>query len=142
MAADRDTDAIDEADYILLVTFRQDGSPVPTPVWVHGSDGSYAVMTKVDTHKVSRLRQDSRVEVAPCDIRGNIAPGAPRFTGTARLETDPDVVARTVQAITGQYGFRGTVMRLLRRGRDLLPGDREETHLIVQITLDDRLDDG
>jgi uncharacterized protein len=57
--------------YISLTTFKQDGTPVATPVWVVSDDGRrLLVWTGPQTWKVKRLRRDRRVVVAASDFRG------------------------------------------------------------------------
>ena len=78
-------DALTRARYISLTTYRKDGTPVATPVWHIVQDGLLYVWTEAASWKVKRLRQDPRVSVVPCDIRGRVAPGAPVAEGTARF---------------------------------------------------------
>jgi len=66
---------VDLADerYVSLTTFRKDGTPVATPVWVAGDDeGRLLIVTGADTWKVKRIRRDQRVRVAPCTGFGKI----------------------------------------------------------------------
>jgi PPOX class probable F420-dependent enzyme len=76
---------ISRSKYVNLTTYRKDGTPVVTPVW-HVADGAeLVVISQADAWKVKRIRNDSRVEVQVCDIRGRTTPDAPRARGTARL---------------------------------------------------------
>ncbi len=55
---------------ILLTTYKRDGTAVGTPVSV-AFDGERAFFRSYDkASKTRRLRNDPRVEVAPCTIRG------------------------------------------------------------------------
>ena len=57
--------------YISLTTFKQDGTPVATPVWVVSDDGRrLLVWTGPNTWKVKRLRRNPRVVVSASDFRG------------------------------------------------------------------------
>ncbi len=57
--------------YTLLVTFRKDGTAVPTPVWFALLDDRRLVTsTEERTAKVRRIRHDPRARVFPCDPRG------------------------------------------------------------------------
>ena len=58
--------------YISLTTFKKDGTPVSTPVWVAGDDGRLLVWTAADSWKVKRIKHDSRVRVAPCTASGKV----------------------------------------------------------------------
>lgn len=73
------------ARYISLTTYRRNGTAVATPVWFAVDGGELFVWTRSDSWKVKRLRNDSRVRVTVCDMRGNVAEGAPTAEGTARL---------------------------------------------------------
>ncbi|MFD9306537.1 PPOX class F420-dependent oxidoreductase [Streptomyces sp. NPDC060048] len=73
------------ARYVSLTTFRKDGTPVATPVWAAADAGELFVWTRSDSWKVKRIRNNGRVEVAACDVRGNVAEGAVAFEGEARL---------------------------------------------------------
>ncbi|MEU1472389.1 PPOX class F420-dependent oxidoreductase [Streptomyces sp. NPDC005761] len=73
------------SEYVSLTTYRKDGTPVATPVWAAADGEELFVWTKSDSWKVKRLRNDSRVLVTVCDVRGRIAEGAPSAEGTGRL---------------------------------------------------------
>ena len=57
--------------YISLETFRKNGEGVRTPVWTVAQDGKLLVWTQGDSWKVKRARNNPRVRVAKCDMRGN-----------------------------------------------------------------------
>ena len=70
--------------YCLLVTFRRDGTPVPTPVWFGLDDeGCLYVRTESDTAKVKRIERDPHARVAPSTVRGK--PVGPLAEGQARI---------------------------------------------------------
>jgi uncharacterized protein len=70
--------------YISLTTFKRDGTPVATPVWVVSDDGRrLLVWTAAQTWKVKRLRRDPRVVVSASDFRGRTR--GESYEGVARL---------------------------------------------------------
>jgi PPOX class probable F420-dependent enzyme len=77
--------------YVSLTTFRKNGVGVKTPIWFAESGGKLYVMTRGDSIKVRRIRNNPDVRVAPCTIRGKIT--GPEFSGRARIlpgeEWDP-----------------------------------------------------
>ncbi|MEU0302988.1 PPOX class F420-dependent oxidoreductase [Streptomyces sp. NPDC006175] len=81
------------SEYVSLTTYRKDGTPVATPVWAAADGGVLYVWTRSDSWKVKRLRNDSRVLVTVCDVRGRVAEGAPSAEGTARLLDAPGTAA-------------------------------------------------
>ena len=57
--------------YILLTTFKRDGTAVPTPVWsVPLGDHEIGFWTSSGSGKAKRLAHTDRVTVQPCDGRG------------------------------------------------------------------------
>jgi PPOX class probable F420-dependent enzyme len=64
--------------FLNLETFRKSGEGVRTPVWFAASlPGDEAARTLYvystgDSGKVKRLRNNPRVRVAPCDMRGGL----------------------------------------------------------------------
>jgi PPOX class probable F420-dependent enzyme len=67
----------------LLVTYRRSGEPVPSPITFALSDGKLYVRTEPRTAKVTRIRADPTVLVAPSSFRGK--PRGPFIAGTARI---------------------------------------------------------
>ncbi|MGI8777878.1 MAG: PPOX class F420-dependent oxidoreductase [Acidimicrobiales bacterium] len=64
--------------YLLLTTFRRNGDPVPTPVWVVAlDDGDIGFWTGSGSGKVKRLAHTARVTVQPCNARGQVREGTP-----------------------------------------------------------------
>lgn len=102
----------------LLVTYRRDGTPVPTPVWAAlGDDGLLYVRTERGSGKLKRLRNDARLLVAPCTVRGRPL-GAPL---EARAEVlAPEREARAEQALARRYGLG---RECFERAMDLLRVD-------------------
>lgn len=78
-------DELDQGKYVSLTTFRKDGTPVATPVWAVADGGELYVWTRSDSWKVKRIRNNGRVTVSPCDVRGRVPQGAPVLEGEARL---------------------------------------------------------
>jgi len=70
-------------DYICLTTFRKNGVAVPTPVWFGEANNKLYVMTRSDAGKYKRIRNNPRVQVAPCTMRGKVT--GPQFNATARI---------------------------------------------------------
>ena len=63
--------------YINLETFRKNGQGVCTPVWFagepeQGPPEKLYVYSTADSGKAKRIRNNPRVRVAPCDVRGKL----------------------------------------------------------------------
>jgi uncharacterized protein len=74
---------IKDQKYISLATFRKNGSPVYTPVWFGERDDKLYVMTRSDSGKYKRIRNNPKVRIAPCTMRGKIT--GPESEATARI---------------------------------------------------------
>jgi PPOX class probable F420-dependent enzyme len=74
---------IKEQKYISLATLRKNGIPVPTPVWFGEKDDKLYVMTRSDSGKYKRIRNNPKVRIAPCTMRGKIT--GPEVAATARI---------------------------------------------------------
>ena len=72
-----------QGKYISLTTFRRDGTPVRTPVWFGEEAGKLFVMTRSDSGKYKRIRNNPQVRIADCTMRGTVT--GPEFAGTARI---------------------------------------------------------
>ena len=75
--------AIGDEQYIALTTFRRSGEAVSTHGWVvRVSDGRIGCLDRHGRRaRRTRLRNDPRVTVQPCDVRGRPRDGAPRPRG-------------------------------------------------------------
>ena len=69
--------------YISLETFKKNGQGVKTPVWFVLHENAFYVYTEADSWKVKRIRNNPRVRVAVCNIRGDIK--GPWLDATASL---------------------------------------------------------
>ena len=57
--------------YLLVTSYRKDGTPVATPVWVVRDGDTLGVQSQADSWKVKRIRARGDILVGPCDLRGN-----------------------------------------------------------------------
>ena len=88
--------------YCQLITFRRSGAAVATPVWFAVSDDRLYVKTERPSGKLRRIRNDPRVEVAPCTARGR-ALGEAVCARARLLGADEAGVAE--RALCERYGF-------------------------------------
>jgi PPOX class probable F420-dependent enzyme len=79
-------------NYIALETFKKNGQGVKTPVWFVLHENAFYLYTKADSWKVKRIRNNPRVRVAVCNVRGDVK--GPWLDATASLvEGDERLVA-------------------------------------------------
>jgi PPOX class probable F420-dependent enzyme len=92
--------------YLNLETFKKDGTGVKTPVWfaadpsssLDSNDAKLYAYTIGVSGKVKRIRNNPRVKIAPCDMRGKVL---------------GDWVDARVEIVTGEAAVRG--MQLLNK---------------------------
>ncbi len=109
--------------YVSFTTFRRDGTPVSTPVWIVDlGDGRVSFTTASSTWKVKRLSRDDRATLQAADRRGKVKPGSTPVPGTAEVVRGEtfDQVRRAAKA---KYGLAfaaatmvGKVAKTLQRG--------------------------
>jgi PPOX class probable F420-dependent enzyme len=127
-----DAAAIAEFDrerYLNLATFRRDGRAVETPVWFAAHDGRLYVFSEARAGKMKRLRNDSTVRVAACDVRGRVH--GPWLPGRARRIDDATTIAAAYAAFDAKYHWIMRAANLLSR----LAG-RYDARAFIEIELD------
>jgi PPOX class probable F420-dependent enzyme len=80
-----DWDTVGRANYVSFTSFRKDGTPVSSPVWIAPADGKLYFFSEVGAYKVKRIRRNPSVTLQPCDIRGKLTPDSPVIEGSARI---------------------------------------------------------
>ncbi|MBB4717432.1 PPOX class F420-dependent oxidoreductase [Streptomyces luteogriseus] len=121
---DRTLDELGSGKYLLVTSYRKNGTPVATPVWVVRDGDALGVWTPADSWKVKRIRNRADVLVGPCDLRGN--PTGDQVPATAAI-CDAATTGRYRQLIGRKYGLTGRLTLLgsrLRRGVDGTVGIR------------------
>ncbi|MDX3644814.1 PPOX class F420-dependent oxidoreductase [Streptomyces sp. MB09-02B] len=118
MADETTLDALGAGKYLLVTTYRKNGTTVPTPVWVVRDGDALGVWTVTDSWKVKRVRNRADVLVGPCDVRGN--PTGDSVPARAEI-LDAAGSAAYRRLIARKYGVLGRLTLLgsrLRRGAD------------------------
>ena len=108
--------AFEGSKYVSLRSYKQDGQPVDTPVWfAELADGKLVVFTDRTSYKVKRIRRNPKIQLALCDLRGNVL--GPFRAATCRLvEAEPERIAEAYAALNRKYGLMmrlGTVFSTL-----------------------------
>ncbi|MEV7616347.1 PPOX class F420-dependent oxidoreductase [Streptomyces sp. NPDC089799] len=119
-----------QSPYVSLTTFRRDGTPVATPVWAVHDAGELYVWTRSDSWKVKRIRNNGRVALSPCDVRGRTAPDAPVVEATARL-LDEEGLRRVRKLMARKYTWRFWALDLPAAAVRL--GKRPHTAIAVKV---------
>lgn len=102
---------LDRKHYVSLVTFRKDGSEVPTPVWFAERYGKLYAYTDGASYKVRRLKNSNKIKVAPCTVTGTVT--GDWINGSARIISDPTLVRHAYDALKKKYGIQMSIATLL-----------------------------
>lgn len=100
--------------YLSLETYKKSGDSVRTPVWFAEENGVFYFYTEADSFKVKRIRNNPRVRVAPCDVRGNVK--GEWVDGTAQI-LDEAGAHHTHELLNRKYGLIKRAMDVLARLR-------------------------
>ncbi|MCU7820701.1 PPOX class F420-dependent oxidoreductase [Kitasatospora sp. DSM 101779] len=114
--------------YLLVTTFKKDGTAVPTPVWVVRDGDALGIWTVADSWKVRRIRNRADVLVGPCDVRGR--PTGEQVPGTAEI-CPPERTAAYRTLLRQKYGLLGVLTLLGSRVRR---GDRGTVGIRITLT--------
>lgn len=102
--------SLGDAQFVLLTTFRKDGTGVPTAVWVVPLADGLGVWTPDSSGKVKRIRRDGAVTVAACTRTGE--PLGPAVPGRATL-LDAAGTAEVRRGLRRKYGLVGKALTTL-----------------------------
>src|SRR5215208_1968025 len=119
-----DLDGLRGHKYCLLVSFRQSGEPVPTPVWFGLERDRVYINTRARNAKLKRIRRDPHVRVGPCSLRGK--PLGPLAECSARVVPPAEEEAAEA-AVRSNYG-------LVRRAYYATFGGRGDPTVYVEIS--------
>jgi len=97
--------------YLSITSFRRDGTGKATPVWFVQEGGRLLVETDAGSYKVTRIRRNPWVTIAPCTATGRLR-GQPV---TARAELLPDAeIGRVERLVAGKYRVDLVFIRPIR----------------------------
>lgn len=129
------TAEIDAAKYVSFTTYRKDGSPVSTPVWVVPFEGGYAFTTDKNSHKVKRLSNDARATLTVCDMRGRIKDGAVVHHGAA-IVLDEVATRRVAELVKGKYRIGWAMLGVMSAVKKLTgKGSTATAEAAIKVTL-------
>lgn len=105
--------------YINLETLKRDGKGVATPVWFTINGTKISVITRKQTGKVKRLKNNPNVRLAPCGIRGRLK--GRWYKGKAFLANE-DELNTALRLRNEKYGFRARLAGIFTRSKGQLVG--------------------
>jgi PPOX class probable F420-dependent enzyme len=73
--------------YLNMETYRKTGKPVATPLWFAEENGTLYIYSLANAGKVKRIRNNPKVRIVPCDVRGK--PKGEWVEAKARILDEP-----------------------------------------------------
>jgi PPOX class probable F420-dependent enzyme len=105
-------------EYLNFESYRKNGQAITTPMWFAEADGQLLVYTLANAAKVGRVRNNPRVRVAPCDVRGGLKGD---WVEATAIILDEAGAARGHALLRKKYGWKKRIgdvfSRWLRRSR-------------------------
>jgi len=98
---------LEKQKYINLETYKKSGQAVKTPVWFMISDGLIFVLTTENRGKVKRIKNNPKIRIMPCGMRGE--PKGDWIDGTARFATEEET-QNAIKLRHKKYGFRAKIV--------------------------------
>ena len=98
----------EKAKYINIQSYKKTGQPISTPVWFIIKDNKIFFRTSHNSGKIKRIRNNSNVKFALCDIRGKIK--GEWYEGIAKIENDLD--NSILFQINKKYGLSSILMKI------------------------------
>lgn len=105
--------------YIKLETLKRNGEGVATPVWFTIDGRKISVVTRSQTGKVKRLRNNPNVRVAPCGMRGQLK--GQWYNGKASLANQEEL-DNALSLRNRKYGFKARLAGLLSKTKGQVIG--------------------
>jgi PPOX class probable F420-dependent enzyme len=91
----------EDQKYLSLESYRKDGRAVATPVWFAEEAGVFYIYSLADAGKVKRIRNNPRVRIAPCDLRGKLKGS---WVGAEARIQDPSGAEHAHKLLNQKYG--------------------------------------
>ena len=121
-------DSLSAGKYISITTFRKSGEGVSTPLWVTRDGEALYVITGAESGKVKRMRNNPKIEVAPCDVRGKTT--GPSVDATGAL-LDAAGTVQVEKRVSKKFGLMYQAMKIVEKVRH-----RHGENIGLRVTLD------
>ncbi len=103
---------IESGKYVSLETYRKNNQPVRTPVWFVIKNDLIYVVTRDQTGKAKRLRNNQQVKIATCNFKGKVS--GEWVSGTAKILAEEET-KDAVKWRDKKYGFMAKIGKFLTK---------------------------
>ena len=102
-------------EYINLVTYKKDKTPVTTPVWVADFSDSLVVTTSINAGKVKRVRNNGKATIYTTNQNGSEKLSESLDLDASIIE-DVDMKKQAADTIRKKYGM---MAKIIMKGPDI-----------------------
>ncbi len=99
---------------ISLETYRKNNESVKTPVWFVTKDDLIYVVTRDQTGKAKRLRNNQQVKIASCNLKGKVS--GEWVSGTSKILAEEET-KDAVKWRDKKYGFMAKIAKFLSKSK-------------------------
>jgi PPOX class probable F420-dependent enzyme len=111
-----DLGQFEHQEFLSLETFRKSGVGVKTPVWFAQEGDTLYIWTVGDSGKVKRIRNNPRVNIAPCKRFGKVT--GEWMAALASVDGSAAAVRHVETLLRRKVGVAFAMFRLVDRARD------------------------
>ena len=115
-----DVEQFKDQEFLSIETFRKNGIGVKTAVWFAQEGDMLYVWTVGDSGKAKRIRNNARVNIAPCKRFGEVT--GEWMAVQASVDDSAAAVRHVESLLVRKLGFVFVVFGLMDRLRDRLTG--------------------
>lgn len=105
---------LENQKYILLETLRKNNTPVKTPVWFVIKNRLIYVITREQTGKIKRLKNNKNVRLTPCSFSGK--PKGDWLTGIASFVSEQEAID-AIALRQKKYGFMAKIAQFASKSK-------------------------
>ncbi|WP_299292124.1 PPOX class F420-dependent oxidoreductase [Nitrosopumilus sp.] len=105
---------LESEKYISVETFKKSGDGIKTPVWFVIRDETIFVVTRDQTGKFKRLKNNTKVNLAICSMKGDIK--GEWFSGIATILPE-EQVKEAVKWRDKKYGFLAKIAKFASKSK-------------------------
>ena len=109
-----------DQEFLSIETFRKNGSGVKTTVWFAQEGDMFYIWTIGESGKAKRIRNNARVNVAPCKRFGKVT--GKWMAAQASVDDSAAAVRHVETLLRRKLGFVFAVFGMMDRLRDRLTG--------------------
>ena len=120
------SDRFSSQKVISLESYKKNGAPVQTPVWLVEDAGTIYVRTDAKTWKAKRIRKNPAVRIAPSNMRGAIL--GSWVKGEAHF-VEGEEANHILNLFKKKYGIIGRIIDFFNR----LRGKRSSTVIAIKV---------